>query len=145
MNKIFFIFSILILALTSCTIEAEKINYASDACHYCKMSIVDTQHSAQYVTAKGKQFKFDAVECMLNDFSEKSTQGIEIILVADYSNPGLMIDATKATYLISSEIQSPMGAYLSTFSVKEKAEELVLTPDDKLFTWSTIKEKYEVE
>ena len=64
------------ILLLSCTIKPEKINFGSDMCHFCQMTIVDRQHAAQYVTSKGKQFKFDAIECMLNEFSEKTTRSI---------------------------------------------------------------------
>ena len=134
-----------LLFFISCSLEPEKINYGSDSCHFCQMTIVDQQHAAQYVTAKGKQFKFDAIECMLNEFSEITTEDVSVILVADYGNPGNMTAARNATYLISEEIKSPMGAFLSAFSEEQKAKELLLTSTDKIYTWSSIKEKYSVE
>lgn len=73
MNKLV-IFSILFILITSCSIEPAKIQYGKDACHYCKMNIVDKMHAAQYVTKKGKAFKYDAVECMLNDLKDKDQQ-----------------------------------------------------------------------
>ena len=103
-NGLLVLFVAIVLLLTSCTIEAEKINFGEDACHFCKMTIVDKQHAAQYVTSKGKQFKFDAIECMLNEFSEKSTKNTSIILVSDYAAPGTMTDAKNATYLISEKV-----------------------------------------
>jgi len=146
MNKV----TTVILALTvlftvSCKIEPEKINYGSDACHFCKMTIVDQQHSAQYVTEKGKQFKFDAIECMLNDLEEKTTVNISIFLVADYDDPGVMADAQTATYLISNEIKSPMGAFLSAFSNEELAKKTQQESGGKQYSWSAIKEKYNVK
>lgn len=145
MKNKFFLFSMVILVFVSCSTEPEKIVFGSDACHFCSMTIVDSQHAAQYVTKKGKQFKFDAVECMLNEFSEITTENIGVMLVSDYSNPGSMTDARAATYLISKEIKSPMGAFLSTFSEIDKAEKFVLKEDDRLFDWLAIKEKYDVK
>lgn len=133
-----------ILLLTACSKAPEKINFGSDMCHFCKMTIVDTQHAAQYVTKKGKQFKYDAIECVLNELSETGTEKVGVILVSDYSNPGEMTDATLATYLISKEIQSPMGANLSAFSAESSANEFVKKESDKLFTWKSINEKFEV-
>lgn len=134
-----------LLFFMSCSIEPEKINYGSDACHFCQMTIVDQQHASQYVTSKGKQFKFDAIECMLNEFSEKTTSNIDVILVADYGHPGSMTNANTATYLISPEIKSPMGAFLSAFSDKAMAEKTLQENSGKLYTWTSIKEKYSVE
>ena len=146
MKPSFFILGIIgLLILASCSTEPQKIDFGSDACHFCKMTIVDSQHAAQYITTKGKQFKFDAVECMLNKFSEISTENIDVILVSDYANPGNMTDAKTAVYLISKEIKSPMGANLSAFSKESSAKEFVKIEDDQLFSWKTIKEKYSVK
>lgn len=133
------------LLLTACSTEPEKINFGSDMCHFCKMNIVDTQHAAQYVTKKGKQFKYDAVECLLNELSETGTEKVGVVLVSDYSNPGVMTDANLSTYLISKEIQSPMGAYLSAFSQESSAKEFVKNDNDKLFTWKEINDKFKVK
>ena len=142
-SKTFLVVSLLFIL--SCSVEPEKINYGSDACHFCQMTIVDKQHAAQYVTSKGKQFKFDAVECMLNEFAESTTDNIDVILVADYGNPGSMTDAKNATYLISPEIKSPMGAFLSAFSNEEIATKTLKENSGKLYTWTSIKEKYSVK
>ncbi|MDH3321968.1 MAG: nitrous oxide reductase accessory protein NosL [Flavobacteriaceae bacterium] len=138
------IVSSICLLFTSCKVEPEKILYGSDACHFCKMTIVDQQHAAQYVTTKGKQFKFDAIECMLNDMSEKNTNNISVYLVSDYGNPGSMTDAQTATYLISQKIKSPMGAFLSAFSVEALAKKTQEENEGELYTWTTIKEKYDL-
>ncbi len=47
------------LLSTSCRIEADPISYGHDQCNFCKMNIVDKAHSAQYVSDKGKQFKYE--------------------------------------------------------------------------------------
>ena len=145
MKKGFVAIFIAILLATSCKVEPEIINYGSDACNFCKMTIVDQQHAAQYVTNKGKQFKFDAIECMLNDLAEKSTNEIHTFLVSDYGRPGSMADAQTATYLISQEIKSPMGAFLSAFSSEESAKKTKQESGGKLYNWSSIKEKYDVK
>jgi len=139
------IFTVILLFNTSCKVEPEEIIYGSDACHFCKMTIVDQQHAAQYVTNKGKQFKFDAIECMLNDLAEKNTDEINIFLISDYGNPGTKADAQTATYLISQEIKSPMGAFLSAFSSEEIAKKTQQESGGKLYNWYSIKEKYDVK
>ena len=132
---------VIILLTISCKVEPQKIEYGKDQCSFCKMNVVDKTHAAQYVTKKGKQFKFDAIECMINDLSDKNEEDMAILLVADYGNPGEMIDAKEATYLISKEIKSPMGANLSAFSSKNKAEELQQKYGGQNYTWETLKQK----
>jgi copper chaperone NosL len=130
-----------IILNTSCSIEPKKIEYGSDACHYCKMTIVDQQHAAEIVTKKGKAFKYDAIECMMNDIEEKDFNEIGLFLVTDYVTPEKLVDATKATYLISKHIQSPMGANLSGFEKQSKVQEFVKDDEDKVFTWEEL-QKY---
>ena len=137
-------FLCLLLAISSCEIKPAPINFGTDSCNFCKMTIVDQQHAAQYVTDKGKQFKFDAVECMLNDLSEGGMEKIQLMLVSDYSIPGKMTDATRATYLISEQIKSPMGANLSAFAIDSLAVETMKTHGGVLFTWNEMLSKYKI-
>jgi len=136
---------ILILLTVSCTVKPEKIAYGSDACHYCKMNIVDKNYAAQLVTKKGKQYKYDAVECFLNDLAERDTTKIAFFLVTDYITPEKLVDATKATYVISDAIQSPMGASLASFQTKESAIKFVKTSDDALYTWPQIQHHFQTK
>lgn len=126
------------LLLFSCNGGPEPINYATDACKFCRMVIVDQQHGAEIVTAKGKIHKFDAVECMLN-FSKdlKDTIGTQF-LVNEFVVPGVLRDAPKATYLISEGIPSPMGEYLTAFNSRDDAENARQQFGGQLFTWSEI-------
>jgi len=138
-------FASLLCLLFSCDVEPEQINYGNDACHFCKMTIVDQQHAAQYVTKKGKQFKFDAIECMVNELSEKEIEKIGILLVSDYKEPGQMTSALDATYLISKEIKSPMGANLSAFESTQIANTTKDESGGELYTWIQLLKKFESE
>ena len=129
------------LGTISCKVEPEAIEFGKDQCSFCKMNIVDKTHSAQFVTAKGKQFKFDAIECMVNYIGQKNEEKIALLLVADYGYPGEMTEAEKATYLITPAIKSPMGANLSAFSAKNKAEEVQRKNQGEIYTWETVKQK----
>ena len=144
--RIFFILGLLCLlsGTSSCEVKPAPIHYGMDSCHFCKMTIVDQQHAAQTVTRKGKQFKYDAVECMLNDLSENGMNQLEILLVSDYSNPGELTDATQATYLISEGIKSPMGANLSSFGSTLTAESANEIHGGKLYSWQEMLDKYKV-
>ncbi len=133
---------LLFLALLSCSVEPAEIEYGKDQCDFCVMNIVDKTHAAQFVTKKGKQFKFDAIECMMRDMKTRNPEDLEIILVADYSNPGKMIPVESAGYLISKEIKSPMGANLSALPSVEKATELQSIHQGKVYTWETLVQRF---
>lgn len=132
----------LLLLFAACSKEAEKIQYGKDQCVYCKMTIVDLQHSAQYVSTKGRQFKFDAIECMINELYESRRNETAQLLVADYPNPGSMISASDASFIICPEIKSPMGAFLSAFSSQTEAQKTIATKGGEIYNWPEIKRKF---
>ena len=142
MRKLF-VLLFMINLIFACSIEPSKIEYGQDACHFCQMTIVEKTHAAQIVTKKGKSYKYDAVECMLNDLEERDNSTIELFLVTDYLNPTNLIDAKIATYLISPAIKSPMGANLSAFNTKEDAETFVKSDSDKLLNWQEIQARWQ--
>ncbi len=137
-----FLFSLFITLIT-CKVEPKEINYGNDHCNFCDMTVVDKTHAAQYVTKKGKASMFDAIECMVNELKRDNSEDLmAYLLVADYANPGILIDANTATYLISEKIKSPMGANLSAFSSKEVAEEMAAKNGGDIFTWKQLKVKF---
>jgi copper chaperone NosL len=103
------------------------------------MAIVDKQHSAQLVTEKGKPYLFDAIECLVPFMKENRDKKPGLILVADYHQPGNLIDANTAQYLISPAIPSPMGGYLSAFNSKEEAAAMKEAKGGKLFSFEELK------
>jgi copper chaperone NosL len=133
------------LLVMGCSIGPEPIAYGSDGCHFCSMTIVDRQHAAQIVTEKGKAFKFDAVECMVNHLKDIDISSVELFLANDYQEPGKLIDAKKATFLISKDIPSPMGEYLSAFSTREEAENIEAENKGKLYSWDELLTKFKMQ
>lgn len=133
------VFLFLIFILSSCSIEPSEINYGSDGCHFCKMTIVDRQHAAEIVTNKGKVYKYDAIECMLNDLKKGEKLDVGLYLINDYATPGKLIDATQATYIVSQSIPSPMGAFLTGFELQENADRVKEENDGEIFTWEELK------
>ncbi|HLS29542.1 MAG TPA: nitrous oxide reductase accessory protein NosL [Flavobacteriaceae bacterium] len=139
MKKIIFIF-LAVITIASCSKNIDPIVYGEEACEFCMMTIVDQSHSAQLVTQKGKNFKFDATECMINYLEQENNEDDMLhLLSADYNNPGKMIDATEATFIISENIPSPMGEFLSALESKSVAEELQKQNGGNLYSWEEVK------
>ena len=142
-NKLIYI-CLVLFVFASCEVSPRPINYGADGCHFCSMTIVDKQHAAQIVTKKGKAFKFDAVECMVNHLKDVDMVTIELFLVNDYQAPGELIDAKIATFLITREIPSPMGEYLSAFKSRVEAENIEDENNGKLYSWEELLTRFEV-
>lgn len=108
----------LLILLVSCSTEPKPIEYGKDACSYCEMTIVSKAYSAQAVSEKGKQYKYDAIECMVNDLHFHPSE-MAVQQVADFSNPGSMIPVEEALFIVNDSLNSPMGAHLA--AVKKKS------------------------
>lgn len=135
----FLLLASIALALSGCTPKVRPIAYGSDTCHYCRMTIVDQQHAAQVVTEKGKAFKFDAVECMLHYLDSPEARPMALFRVADFRNPGELVDATAASYLVSENLPSPMGAFLSAFADRGEASAAQAEFNGDLYDWEGIR------
>ena len=140
-------YAFVLLFLSACTVEPTPINYGQDACEFCKMNIVDQQHAAEMVTKKGKFFKYDAVECMLNylNRNELASEEMAFLLVCNYNQPGELIDARGATYIISEAIPSPMGAFLSALDNPDSGKQIIEVKGGEVVTWEELKKRYEVK
>ena len=124
------------LFLTGCKVEPEAIQFGSDHCAYCKMTISDSKFGAELVTKKGRIYKFDAVECMVPFMMENPSEYAHIMAVA-YDEPGELLPVEETHFLIADEIRSPMGANLAVF--KNSLKGLELFPLSKAYSWEDLK------
>ncbi|MCO4822372.1 MAG: nitrous oxide reductase accessory protein NosL [Flavobacteriaceae bacterium] len=132
----------LVLITMSCTVTPKAIDYGNDGCQYCKMTIVDKLHATEIVTNKGKIYKFDATECMINFTDEFDTSEIEYYLTNIYTEPEVLVDATLATFLISENVPSPMGAFLTAFERSADAEKVQQDKGGELYNWNSLLERF---
>ena len=140
MKKLLFL-SIIALVFSACEVSPKPINYGSETCAYCKMTIVDKQHASQLVNTNGKAYNFDAIECMIHYFEENKDTKFELYLVNNFEKPGTLINAKTATYLISPQISSPMGANLSGFALEKAAKKAQKQYDGEVYSWEKIRKK----
>ena len=139
-NLNFILFSFVCLLALGCSVEQKPIEYGQDACFYCKMNIIDKQHAAEIVSKKGKVFKYDAIECMLNDGANNNADKTALFLVMDFNNPNGFLKAEEATFLISKNIPSPMNGYLSAFNTADEAKAMQAEKEGEVYNWAQIQE-----
>lgn len=96
--------------LVGCTKEQkwEPILLSKDVCHYCKMVISDKRFGAEFVTEKGKVFKFDAIEC-LGHYHEDNAGLKGTAYVVDSFSESNMIPLKTAQFFHDPNVRSPMG------------------------------------
>jgi copper chaperone NosL len=111
------VITLLCLSLVACKVEPEPLQYGKDSCHTCKMTLMDNKFGAEILTTKGKIYKFDDTNCMLNFYNSGQVPAEEMqeILIIDFSKPEHMIDARNALYVKSESIKSPMASNIAAF------------------------------
>jgi copper chaperone NosL len=134
---------LLVFIFLSCGIEPEPINYGKDLCAHCNMKIMDKRYGAELVSSKGKVFKFDSGECLIEYINQDNLTDINngLTLVTDFNNPGNLIKTSEAVFIISQKLPSPMGAFLTAFSSKGDAQKKVDELGGEVFNWSSVKAK----
>jgi copper chaperone NosL len=130
----------LLAGIMSCSVEPEPIQYGTDACHACKMTLMDKKFGAELVTNKGKVYKFDDVNCMLNFFNsaENSQDEFKYKLVVDFTQPAKLIEASDAFYLKSPQIKSPMASQIAAFEKEESMKSLKQEWDGIYLVWGEL-------
>ncbi|OOG73080.1 nitrous oxide reductase accessory protein NosL [Algoriphagus sp. A40] len=137
MNRYLSIFALL-LFLASCSADPRPIAYGQDGCHHCKMTLMDPKFGAELVTEKGKVFVFDDVNCMLMYMDSVEDETYKHILVTDYLNPGVLLDANFAFYLKSDQFQTPMASQIVAFPDFEKLEEFKQKSGGVYLAWGEL-------
>jgi len=134
------VYIVVLFFVLACTVKTKPISYGQEHCYHCEMTIVDQNHAALYLTKKGKQYNFDAVECLIGGLKKIDSNQIAEIKVTAYGHPRKLIDASKAIYLITDGIKSPMGANLSAFGIKKEALAAQKEFGGTLYNWKQIKQ-----
>jgi copper chaperone NosL len=125
--------------LASCSAGPQPITYSKDQCAYCEMSISDQRFGSELVTDKGKVYKFDSIECMADYANEEEPTGNYYVTCFD--QPGELQEAQSCFYVISREIPSPMGGFLSAYNSRAKAETTLEKAGGEQLTWDELRER----
>lgn len=137
----------MLLIAGACNTEPDEIKFGTDQCALCRMNISEVKFGAEIVTKKGKIYKYDGAECMMNALSlgNISYEDAAGFYVVDAANPKQLTNALNASYLISEKLPSPMGANLSCYSKKADAEAMQKQYGGELKTWDELIAKFKVK
>lgn len=116
--------------------EAAPVFWGEDACHHCKMTLIQKGFAAQRVSATGKALKYDAVECLLQDGKNAPFRDGERVYVSDWSRPEApFLPAEEAFFLSGEHIASPMGGGLAAFASVDSARAFQENLGGEILTW----------
>jgi len=128
-------------ALSACTTNDSPIaiNYNTDACDNCKMTIVDNKFGCEFKTEKGKAFKFDDLSCMISYLEEgnNNAQAAKYFYVNDFLSREL-VNIDNVTIIKSENISSPMGGSMASFSNADSAKVYTNYYEAELISWNNL-------
>lgn len=132
-----------LLLIGGCESGPQPIDYGRDACAGCGMNLVDQHYGNEYITGKGKVFKFDDVNCMIEYVRSEpaKSDAKSKLLVIDFNTPNQFLEAEKAVYLHHKKLRSPMRGDVAAFQNKSAAEVVMqkLGEGGKILTWEEVK------
>lgn len=128
----------LLLALNACSQKPQPINFGKDACHTCKMTIIDKKFGAEIITNKGKIFKFDDLICMVSFINSGSEYEISQKLIIDYQKENNFLDAEKTSYFVSESLHSPMNGNAAAFTNLEEAKKFQNDKPGEIMDWNGV-------
>lgn len=129
--------------LIACERSLEPIRYGQDDCHWCQMRIMDPKFGAEAITEKGRVYKFDSGECLLNYLGE-SPHAHSHLAVTDFEHAETLMNAESSWFLISEQMPSPMGAYLNAFQTQDIALKYQDQFGGDILNWTELKSRFQV-
>ena len=128
-----------LLLLTSCGNSGKPdIAFGQVECEFCRMNVMDRQFAAVLTTAKGRTYTFDSPECMVQYTAEGRVAEAQVAAywVCDHAHPGALLDATRAYYLHSPDLHSPMNGNVAAYASEADRTASVGLVGGELLDWS---------
>lgn len=127
----------LALVLLGCAQGAEPIRWGTDTCDQCRMVLADRRFGAEFVSRKGRVFKFDDAEELGRYLKAHPMTGTAYVTDGESGN---LVPAEASVFLKADAIRSPMGSHLMTFQGRAEAEAYANRQGWKPFTLLTYQE-----
>jgi len=122
---------------TSCSQPGPKpIRLNKDECAYCKMTVTHAAFASQINTAKGRQYVFDDLGCMISYTKENAQEKGNMLYVADFCKPESFLDVSKAKFMYSDSLRSPMRGNMAGFSSTDSLKVYLNRYHGKEMSWS---------
>lgn len=128
------------ILMVACQRKYKPIDYGSDGCEYCKMTILDERYGSELINDKGKIFKFDDIVCLRQFMNENGIgQEASMIFVEKYnSTKNDVTDAIQAVYLHGEFFASPMNGNYAAFENSISAQYLSDSLNLNILSWNNL-------
>jgi copper chaperone NosL len=134
--------SMMLFSLNSCNAGPEPLKIGVDHCTFCKMTLSDNRFGAEIITKKGRVFKFDDAHCVLAYLKkEVDEKDVASTYFATFDGDHSLVEANKALFLKSDQLQSPMGGNIAAFDNKTSLENASRQFKGSVVSWKELTEK----
>ena len=124
---------------TSCSQPGPKpIRLNKDECAYCKMTVTHAAFASQINTAKGRQYVFDDLGCMIAYTKENKQEKGDILYVADFCKPESFLEVNKTRFMYSDSLRSPMRGNMAGFSSPDSLNVYMNRYHGKEISWTEL-------
>lgn len=125
----------------ACARGPTPIQYGQDNCDFCRMTISDPRFGAELVTARGKVYTFDSVECLASYYvaQDSAARAGASVWVTDFQHPNTFIPAENAHYVFgAARIHSPMGRGLLALAPDANVEGAAREFQGERMSWTQL-------
>ena len=123
------------------TISPPEIRYGEDQCHECGMIISDPRFAASFARelspGRYENITFDDIGDLLAYVQKHPDEPIVAWYVHDYTSEE-WIDASKAYFVSSTEVQTPMGHGIAAHAARTAAESMAAEKHGEVLDWPAL-------
>ncbi len=130
---------LMLCLLQSCASGPQPINYGSDACDFCKMRIVDKKFAAEWVTEKGKVYRFDDLHCLASFRKNEGSSGNAYVNA--FAGSQELNKAVDLFYIKSDALKTPMNGKVAAFTNEAAANEFATNNGGRRLSWQQIEKE----
>jgi len=134
---------LLLFFISSCSNKPQSFLYGKDICDNCRMTIVDPKFGGEIVTKKGRAYKFDDPACMIHFLKSGQLKETNIsrLLALNFQKRDDFIDVTRAFFLLSPALKTPMGGNAAAFASLAEAGKTKTLVSGDIMNWQELYNK----
>ena len=131
----------LVVSVQACGSGGPKpIHYGKDQCAHCRMTVSDARFGSQLVTAKGRAYHFDDVQCLVAYVQGGSVASTDVAgyYLPDYTGENKLLPAEGLFLLKSESLKSPMRGDIAAFDREEALEKVRAVHGGERLAWKDL-------
>ena len=135
---------ILLAAVAACQVPGPRpVEFGSEACRHCHMTVADERFVSQLITHTGKILVFDDVGCLLSALEDEivPSEKIARIWVTNFLTTDSLLEAQAAWFVAApASVATPMASGLLAVATAQEADSLAVLLQGKVLQWPELRQ-----